>query len=114
MVRRTRLFLWTVALLLPATGQVISPTAPAREYIRVKGRVLAIEHLPPDGTVPGGLAISVKPAWGSIPVGASLALKAEVSGATAPSVTWTFAPSLGSLVANGANSTVLGKRKHAK
>ena len=95
-------------------GQVISPGAPAREYIRVNGRILAIEHLPPNGTVPGGLTVSVKPASGSIPVGASLALKAEVSGATAPSVTWTFTPPLGSLVANGENATVLGKRKRAK
>jgi hypothetical protein len=86
-------------------GQAISPAAPAREYIRVNGRVLAIEHLPPDGTVPSGLALSVKPASGSIPVGASLALKAEVTGATDPSVTWTFTPPLGSLVANGANAT---------
>jgi hypothetical protein len=38
-------------------------------------------------------------------VGASIALKAEVAGAADPSVTWTFAPSLGSLVANGANAT---------
>ena len=114
MVRRAWFLLWTLALVFPAAGQVASPGAPAREYIRVNGRVLAIEHLPPDGTVPGGLTVSVKPASGSIPVGASIALKAEVAGAADPSVTWTFTPSLGSLVVNGANATVLGKRKRAK
>ena len=86
-------------------GQMVFPDTPSREYIRLHGRVIAIEYPPPDGPVPGGLTLAVNPASGSIPVGASLALKAEVIGATDPSVTWTFSPSLGSLGVNGANAT---------
>lgn len=96
-----RLLALSVAVVLASFGQVISPERPVREYIRLNGRVIAIEHLTPSGPVVDGVQVAVTPSSGSVSVGETLTLEASVSGATNPAVSWSLTPSLGALVSNG-------------
>ncbi len=63
---------------------------PSREYIRLNGRVIAIESPPP--AQPPGVTVAVSPATASLAAGQAQQFTATVSGTSNTAVTWTLDP----------------------